>query len=164
MRCGAIKFEAPSNVDRELPADLFMASAGHGFAGIVQQEGQMQDKRPFDGLKYLGVFVERRVSRAPNAIDLLDAHERVLIRCILMVELMLDETGELAEFWNVFAQQPHLVHPAKNTGDISALIEDLQKRFAHMLVAEKTAVDQRQFAANELRKVGVQFQVALLRM
>src|SRR2546425_10960407 len=101
MGGGAVELEPAGDIDGQLASDFFVASAWHGFSRIMQQQGQMQNKWPFDGLKHFRVFVERRIGGPPNAVELLDAHQRVLIRSVLMIELVLDEARELAEFGNV---------------------------------------------------------------
>ena len=54
------------------------------------------------------------------------------------------------------------MHGAEHGRDAAALVEDFQKGFAHMGVAQKGIIDQRELVANELREVGMQLQVALL--
>ena len=77
---------------------------------------------------------------------------------------MLHETGELAEFGDVFAKQIHLVHGAQNGRDAAALVEDGQKGLPHVRIIQKSTVYQRKFIANELHQVGVQRQLPLLRV
>ena len=58
----------------ELPAGQSMFALVPRLARIVQQQGQIEKERPFDFLKKLGVFVERRVLRLPNPVQLFEAH------------------------------------------------------------------------------------------
>ena len=58
-----------------------------------------------------------------------------------MIELVLDQAGEFAEFGQVLAKQANLVHRAQHAPDIAALIEDGQKGFPDVLVGEESFVN-----------------------
>src|SRR5258705_3254331 len=88
----------------------------------------------------------------------------MLVGGVLVVELVLDQAGELAEVRNVSAQQADLMHGPEDGRHVAALVEDLKKRFADMFVIEKGPVQQRQIAANQLREVGMELEAALLRV
>ena len=81
-----------------------------------------------------------------------------------MVKLVLHQAGEPAEFGNVFAEQIHLVHRAQNGRHFAAPFENGQKGFGHLLVVQKIAVHERELVADELREVGMQRQMPLLRV
>ena len=68
----------------------------------------------------------------PNAIELLEAHERMLVSRVLMIELVLNQAGQLAEFGNVFAKQPHFMHGTQDRRHVSTLVENFEKRFTHV--------------------------------
>ncbi len=70
----------------------------------------------------------------------------------------------MSEFGNVFAEQIDLVHRAQNRRHFAAPFEDGQESFAHVLVVQKFAVHQRKLVADELREVGMQRQMPLLRV
>ena len=75
---------------------------------------------------------------------------------------MLHQAGQFAEFGQVFAQQPDLVHGAQDGGHVAALIEDFQERLVHVPVAHERPIHQRKLVANQLRHVGMQLQAPLL--
>src|SRR6185369_11851329 len=115
----------------------------------MQQQRQVEHKRPLDLLKYLGVFVERSVRRLPNPVKLFETKQRVLISRILMIELVLDETGQLAELRNVFAEQSDFMHRPQNRGYIPTLVQDFEEGFPHVFVGQESSIDERQFVANK---------------
>jgi hypothetical protein len=86
----------------------------------------------------------------------------VFVGGVLMIKLMLDETGELAEFGNVFAEQIDIVHRAEDWRNVSALVENGQKALTDVLIGKKRAIHERELIANELKEVRMQSQAALL--
>ena len=88
----------------------------------------------------------------------------MLIRGVLVVELVLNQAGELAELGDVFSQQIHLVHRSQDRRDVAALVHDFQEGRAHVLVVDEAAVHQPEFAADQLRQIRMQLQSTLLRV
>ena len=81
-----------------------------------------------------------------------------------MIKFVLHQAGQFSEFRNIFAEQVHLVHRAQDRRNFAAPFEDGQKRFADVFVVQKIAVHQRNLVADELREVGMQCQMPLLRV
>src|SRR3954469_2417692 len=102
-------------------------------------------------------MVDRRVGRFPDLIKFLDANQCVLIGGVLMIEFVLNETGQTSKFRNVLPKQAHLVHCPKYWGDIAPLIQDFQESLVDMLILEKITVDQRKVISDRLRQVRMQF-------
>ena len=69
-----VQAQTPGRSQGQLPAGQSMFAFVPRLARIVQQQGQIEKERPFDFLKKLGVFVERRVLRLPNPVQLFEAH------------------------------------------------------------------------------------------
>ena len=67
----------------------------------------------------------------------------MLVGRVLVVEFVLHQAGQLAELGNVFAQEINFMHRPQNGRHVAALVEDRQKRLAHVLVGEKITVHQR---------------------
>jgi hypothetical protein len=130
----------------------------------VQQAARDKAGRDVQGFEKRRVIFIGQVFGFPDAVELLEADQRVLVGGVLMVKLVLHEAGELAEFGNVFAEEVHLVHGAQNGRHLAAPFENGQKRLAHVLVVQKLAVHQRELVADELREVGMQPQMPLLRV
>src|SRR5262249_36604726 len=131
-------------------------------ADVVQQQREINERGAIEFLKQLRVTGMRRSGGAPDAIKLLETHQRVLVRGVLMIKLVLNEAGELAELGNVFAEKIHLVHGAKDDGHVAALAENGQERFAHVFIGEKLAIHEAQFGTDQLREIGMEPQAALL--
>src|SRR5438552_149611 len=124
-----------------------MRAGIRGFARVVQQQREIKNEWPFERLENVVILIQRRFRSAPDAVQLFDAAQGVLVGSILMIELVLNQTSKLAEFGQILPKQADFVHRAKNARHAAALVEDLQKRFACMFVFEKTPSNQSQFAA-----------------
>ena len=76
-----------------------------GFAHVVEQQRQVEDEGPLHLLEQRGIGGCRGGFGLPDAVQLLEAHQGVLVGGVLVVELVLHQAGELAELGQVFAQQ-----------------------------------------------------------
>src|SRR5208282_5157859 len=147
---GLVEDEALGSAQRQLAAYLRVVAVAVGFADVVEEQSQVEHEGPLQLLEERSVGGVGEVFGLPDAVELLDAHQRVLVGGVLVVELVLDQAGELAELGEVFAEQIHLVHSAENRRDAPALVEDGQEAVPHVLVRQEGAVHQAQVAANEL--------------
>lgn len=102
--------------------------------------------------------------RLPDAIQLFQTDQRVLVGGVLMIKFVLHQAGQPAELGHILPEKIHLVHRAQDGGDVAALVEDGEKGFRDVGVVQKIPVHQRDLAADELRQVGMQPQAALLRV
>ena len=125
----AVQAEAFGDAHGQVAAHLGVVAVAVGLAHVVEQQGQVEDEGPLQLLEQRGVGGVGRVFGLPDAVQLLEAHQRVLVGGVLVIELMLHQAGELAELGQVFAQQVHLVHGAQDGRDAAALVEDGQEAF-----------------------------------
>ncbi|MCD6052262.1 MAG: hypothetical protein K0Q55_3680 [Verrucomicrobia bacterium] len=159
---GGVQLEAAAHAVHEAGAVLLVMAALIGLAGIMQEQGEVEEVRALQADEHLGVAVQRWRLGAPNLIQLLQAHERVLIGGVLMIELVLDEAGETAEFRDVFPEEIDVVHHAQDARHVTALANDLEECLVNVDVIQKVAVHQRELLADELGQIRVQNQTALL--
>ena len=140
---GVVEVEAFGGAQGQLAAYLGVVAVAVGFADVVEQQGQVEHEGPLQLLEEGGVGGVGRRFGLPDAVQLLEAHQRVLVGGVLVVELVLHQAGELAELREVLAEQIHLVHGAQDGRDAAALVEDGQEAFPHVLVRQERAVHQR---------------------
>ena len=81
-----------------------------------------------------------------------------------MIKLVLHQAGQPPKFRDEFPEKPDLVHGAEDGRDVAPVIEYFQKSFAHMRIAQKGVVHQRQLIANELGQIRMELEPALLDM
>ena len=98
-------------------------------AHVVQQQRQVKQARAFEALKERRVIFVRLVLGLPNAVQLLQADQRVFVGGVLMVKLVLHQAGEPAEFGNVFAEQVHLVHRAQDRAPLRRAVREWSETF-----------------------------------
>ena len=164
VRHGAIQAQPHRHPRRQPAADLRVLAVAVRLAGVMQQQRQVKDVGPLQALEQLRIMGVGSDLGLPDPVNLLQAHERVFVRGVLVIKLMLHQAGQPAELGNVFAEQTRLMHGAQDGRHVAALVQDAQKRLAHVLVVKKRAVRERQLVADELRQIRVQPQPALLRM
>ena len=162
MRGRAVQFQAPRHLGREPPAHLAVFAGVLGLARVVQEKGQIKQEGALHVVEHFRIMAEGWLVGLPDLVEFPEADEGVLVGRVLMIELMLHEAGEPAELRQVFAEKADLVHGAQHRGHVAARVENLQKSRAHMLVAQETAVHQRQIVADDLGQVGMQLQPPLL--
>ncbi len=143
---------------------VFALIVRRGLADIMQQQREIQDARTLQALQQWRIMFIGHFAGFPNFIELFEADQRVFISGILMIKFVLHKAGQLAKFGNIFSEKIHLVHGAQRRGNFAAPFENGEKCFAHMLVVQKCAVHERQRIADQLRQVGMQLQLALLRI
>ena len=159
---GTVEAQAPGHVQRQSAANFGMAAGARGLAGVVQQQREVEHERPLHRPENLRVIAVGGFARFPNPVKLFEANQGVFVGGVLVIELVLHQTGEPAEFRHEFAEKADLVHRAENGRHIAALVEDFQKRFVRVLIAQKRAVHQRELVANQLRHIRMEPQAALL--
>src|SRR5438093_1996838 len=114
MRCRSVKLQAARHIERQLPANFRMRTRIRGFAGVVQQQREIKNEWAFERLENVVILVQRRFGSAPDAVQLFDAAQGVLVGSILMIELVLNQTSKLAEFGQILPKQADFVHCTKN--------------------------------------------------
>ena len=162
VRLGPVQTQAARHPQGLLGADGGVMAGAEGLAGIVQQQSQVKHEGLFHPAKNLRVLAEGRRLGVPHLVQLLQADQGVFVRRVLVIELVLHQAGQAAELGQEFSQQADFVHHAQRRRDVAALVQDFQKRFPHMRVAQKDVVHQPQVLPEQLGQVGVQFQAPLL--
>ena len=145
-------------------AVLRVVAALQPLAGVVQEQGEVEQVRLVDVLQDVGVMDERRLLCVPDLVEFLEADQRVFIGCIGVKELVLHEAGHPAKLRDVEPKQSDFVHGAQGGGDAAAPVEDLEERLAHFRVVDEALVHQRHAVAEQLGQVGVNVEAALLRV
>src|SRR5258706_14575012 len=120
MRGRAIEFEATGHSQRQLRAHFRMFPARRGLAGIVEQEGEIENEGALEALKKLDVFILRRRGVVPDAVKLLEADEGMFVGRVLGKELMLNQPGRLAKFRTDFSKKPTSCHARKEGSTLPA--------------------------------------------
>ena len=87
----------------------------------MQKERKIKNERILELLKYLAVSDQLRISRLRQGVKFVNAYQCVLISRITMEKLMLNQTGELAEFGNVAAQKIDPMHHSEDTTHLPLL-------------------------------------------
>ena len=105
IRHSLIQVEAAGNVGGKAGTAAGVVGFATCFAGIVEEEGEVEEEGAIQLLEEGGIGGAGRGLGFPDAVELLEAHEGVLVGGVLVVELVLDQAGELAEFGEVFAEQ-----------------------------------------------------------
>ena len=78
----------------------------------------------------------------PNLVQFLQANQRVFIRRILMIKLMLHETGEPSELWHVLSQEAHFVHGSEHRSNVAALVQNLEKSLVDVMIGQEGSIYQ----------------------
>src|ERR1041385_956672 len=150
VRRSRIQGQASGNSQGQPATDFGMVSVTFRLADVMQEERQVQNERPLEAVKERRVGFVRQLFGLPDTIQLLQAHQRMLVGSVLMIKLVLNQTGQFAEFGNVFPEQADLVHSAQDGSNVAPLVENSEKRLAHMLVDEEGAIDERKLVANQI--------------
>ena len=166
--------EHASAVGRELQAacDLvgehracLLVVAGVGsLADIMKKDGEIEDGWILELLKNLPVAGEFFFSGKENAVQFLDTDERVLIRRVAVVELVLDKTIKRSELRDVATKNSQIVHQAECAPDLSLPGQDGKKCLPCGDGVLKGAIDEVQSTADEIHKLGVELKLPNLRM
>ena len=91
------------------------------FAGIVQKQCQIQNKWILQLLKNFAISYQLRIIGRDQRVQFVDADQRVFVGRITMQELMLHQTGQLAEFGNISAEEIDPMHHSKNAANFAFL-------------------------------------------
>src|SRR5436309_1563558 len=104
-----------------------MIAAVFSFAGVMQQNCQVEQEWPLECMEQRRVSAIRRFLGIPDPIELLETNQRVFVSRVLMVKLMLNQARQLAEFRDIRSQKVHFMHRAKDRRDVPPLIENGQE-------------------------------------
>ena len=149
---------------REQRARLRVVPRARGLPGVVQEDGEVQDRGVLELLEQLPVFRHLRVVAREQGVEFLNAHQRVLVGRITVKKLVLDKAEQRAELGEVAAQHAGVVHPAQDAGDPAALSEDVEKNLPGVAQILIRSVDQAELAPDELEKFRAEILVPILRV
>src|SRR6266849_7542397 len=85
----AVQRQASCHAHGQLATHFRMIAVAVGLADIVEQQRQIKHEWPVQSLKQWRISVMRRLLGFPNAVKLLNTHERMLVGGVLMIKLML---------------------------------------------------------------------------
>ena len=136
-----------------------------GLAGVVQQQREIEDAGVLELLEKF------RCSRASfgsvgvdERVEFFDADQGVLVGGVAMEKLVLHEAGELPELRDVAAEKIDLVHRAQDAADLALARADREEGFARGLGILEGAIDEVEAAADELRELRAEPELALLQV
>lgn len=89
-----------------------------GFARIMEKKGQIKDGWVFELLEQGAVTTEFLALGEQDPIELFDTDQSVLVGCVTMVELVLNEAGEGTEFRDVSSKKSKIVHLAQDSSHL----------------------------------------------
>src|SRR5215813_4019603 len=97
---------------RELPTavDVRGTSGTCVFTQIVQKQGEFQERLVWGLLIEARQGLETRLVRLGKPLKHLDATQGVLIDCVAMIQIVLDQTSEGIEFGDISAEQTMAMH------------------------------------------------------
>jgi hypothetical protein len=161
-----IELEAAGDAQGEVGAGagMFALLMHRRLADVVQQQRQIQQAGALQFLKDRLVIPVGRLGGLPDFIELFEADERVLIRRVHMIKLVLHEARQPAEFGNVFAEKIHLVHRAQNGGHLAAPVENGQESIAHLRSFKNSRSTSESWLRMSCARSGMQRQMPLLRV
>ena len=118
----AIQSQSLGYIQRQLSAGTRVLAGAMSLACIMQQKRQIKHKGLLNLLEQLDVIVEGRLFGVPDLVELFDANQCVLVRSVLMIKLMLNQTGKLPELGQVLSQETHFMHKPENPRHIATLV------------------------------------------
>ena len=86
----------------------------------MQKQRQIKDERIVELLKNPAICDQLRIIRRRQSIQFIDTYQSMLVCCVTMEKLVLDQAGELAEFGNVSSQEINPMHHSKDPADFSS--------------------------------------------
>src|SRR5438132_8815811 len=81
-------------------------------------------------LKNLSISNQLWIVRLCECVEFVDTNQRMLVGCVTMQKLMLHETGELAEFGNVTAEEIDAMHHSQDAPNSAFLCQNRFKDLA----------------------------------
>ena len=111
-------------------------------AGVVQQQGEIQQFGTFQPPEHLRVRAERGALLLPDVVQPLETHQRVLVGGELVEELVLHLRRDPLEGGDERPRNGPRAS-AGGSGHLAPLLEDLEKHLAHHWVAAEAGVTRR---------------------
>ena len=91
-------------------------------------------------MQHLGDALGRRGGAGSEGLEILHGDEGVLVGGELVIDVVLDETGEGVPLGQVAAEEAHLVHLAKRLGHAPPAPADVEEEIAHLHGAAEAVV------------------------
>ena len=126
----------------------------------MEQNREIKNRGVFELLKNLSVASKFFFRRKENAIELLDADERVLIGRVAVEELVLNEAVQRAELGDITTQDTEIMHEAQSPPDFALAGQNGEEGLPRGDGVLESAVDEMQTAADKIHKLGVEFELA----
>ena len=114
----------------ENSARLSVRPGPDGFAGIVQEQGQIKNERILELLEESSIRDQLRILRPGQSIELVDANQRMFVGGVTVEKLVLNQTGQLAEFGNVASEEIDPVHHTKDAAHFAFARQNCLKNLA----------------------------------
>src|ERR1051326_5340700 len=101
-----------------------MRSRSYRAAGVVQEQSEIKDERVLQVFEQTAIRGQFRIGCLQKRVELIDAKQGVLVGCVSVKELMLDQTSQLTEFRDVAAQKVNAMHQAQCAADFALSGQD----------------------------------------
>jgi len=101
-----------------------MAFNRSAFADIMKQENDIEERRVIGLSKHLAVIFPINGFSGENPVEGSDGVERVDVRCVSVVILVLDEAGKSREFREEAFEHPKVMHKRKHRVNFPGCCED----------------------------------------
>ena len=145
-------------------ACLGMGPCADAFAGIVQEQGEIENVGIGDGLEQFLVGTQLRVIGVAQRIEFFNTDQGVLVGGITMEIFVLHQAGEVTKLREIASEEIDLVHHAKDARDVAFAAKNARKNLSRRFSVTKRARDEAQAPAQQIGQLGAQFEAALLGM
>src|ERR1700730_11446102 len=107
------QLQSATNALGDLDAARYVPTA-LAFADVVQKEREIKQCDVFDFVKDSAQMRTTTVLAVIQFVERLDNFERVLIDCVMVVKIMLDQQADPSELRQIAPQESNLMHHAQN--------------------------------------------------
>src|SRR3954470_8478655 len=125
-------------------------------AGVVQEQGKIEDVRVLEFLEEVAIGAQFRILRLHHLVELVDADQGVLVRGVTMKEFVLDQAGELSEFRNVSSEKIDPMHHPENPANFSFARQDAAKCLAQWFARAEGAGQQPKISRKQVGQIGTE--------
>src|SRR5476651_935105 len=109
------------------------------FAGVVQQQGEIEHEWVFEFLEQLSILNQLRIIGRGECVQLIDADQSMFVGGVAMKKLVLHETGELPKLRKITPEKIDTMHHAQNATDLAFARKNSFEYFAGFLRVLKSA-------------------------
>lgn len=133
-----------------------------GFSDIMKNQCQVENIGFVATVEKRPVFTKRVFRIVKDPVELFKALQGVLVGCVAMVKLVLDQTGQRAELGNESAQKASFVHGPNDAPDFAFFAEDIKEHGADIVEPEKFVGDFRRAFCDGLLEFRAKDDISLL--